>query len=98
MKNNTLLLFALCAAYLLLGYTNNKPIDISTPVVETDPVPVMIQVNSQLEPFDINGMFPYVVLIDNIAYRFERDDVKEFLLKGKRYAPSEPRVRMLSSN
>ena len=54
------------------------------PAPDLPPVehPVVIQVNHQGFPFDLNGNFPYVVMIDNQVYRYNREAVIEFLEKA----------------
>ena len=44
--------------------------------------PVVIQISHQGFPFDLNGNFPYVVIIDNQVYRYNRDEVTNFLEKA----------------
>jgi len=61
---------------------------INVPEVEKDlpgpPVkhPVVIQISHQGFPFDLNGNFPYVVIIDNQVYRYDRREVTNFLEKA----------------
>ena len=92
-----ILLFMICCAsmFLLLG-TTTQPYEnpVTAPVAaielpvepkpELPPVehPVVIQVNHQGFPFDLNGNFPYVVMIDNQVYRYNREAVVEFLEKA----------------
>ena len=44
--------------------------------------PVVIQISNQGFPFDLNGNFPYVVIIDNQVYRYNKQDVSTFLEKA----------------
>ena len=44
--------------------------------------PVVIQISHQGFPFDLNGNFPYVVIIDIQVYRYNREEVTNFLEKA----------------
>ena len=44
--------------------------------------PIVIQVEHQGFPFDLNGNFPYVVMVDNVVTTFKPEDVEAFLEKG----------------
>jgi hypothetical protein len=92
-----LLIFTLCAVsvILLLGTATIPELPRGAPpvaVIELPPEPkldlppvehpVVIQVNHQGFPFDLNGEFPYVVMIDNQVYRYDRRAVIEFLEKA----------------
>ena len=53
---------------------------IQTPITEPPPSdPVVIQIQHQGFPFDLNGAFPYVVTIDNTVYRYDKKIVAAFL-------------------
>jgi len=98
---NFLLVAAICpAVFLLFGYNGqqaNVPTVLAQPVVLNEMIdPVAIQVENQGFPFDVDGNFPYVVMVDNVVWTFKKEDVKDFLLKVKS-APAGPghgRVRM----
>lgn len=92
-----LLMFILCASsvILLLGTATQPtqprpapPVAVielpPEPKLDLPPVehPVVIQVDHQGFPFDLNGNFPYVVMIDNQVYRYNREAVIEFLEKA----------------
>lgn len=80
--------------FLLVGGTTQStitttPIEITRAVVKsTDsnppPIerPILIRIEHQGFPFDVNGQFPFVVMIDNTVYRANPDAVREFLSKG----------------
>ena len=57
-----------------------EKITIITPTSQPPPdQPVMIQIEHQGFPFDVNGNFPYIVTIDNTVYRYDKKIVAEFL-------------------
>lgn len=102
MKALLTLVFIVPLAFLLLGSATNvieksKPLEITGAVVKVPrdnlPAvehPVVIQIEHQGFPFDLNGNFPYVVMIDNKVYRCNKSDVKLFLEKVVTDTPPLP--------
>lgn len=105
MKTLLTVTFIVPLAFLLLGSATNvieeqTPLRITKAVVKTPrdnlpPVkqPVVIQIEHQGFPFDLNGNFPYVVLIDNKLYRCDKNDVKLFLesvIGSEPFVPGAP--------
>ena len=103
------------AICLIVGYTNTdkklenvqQPTLISVPHHTHKPIPgnpppresVVVQIDHQGFPFDLDGNFPYVVMVDNVVWTFNKEDVYEFLLKAKYYpdGPGEGRTREVST-
>ena len=95
MRGLILLVFILPLTFLVFGYTLTEPpkivesgiIDFSPPmpVVVRAPTeqPTLIQIDHQEFPFDVDGNFPYIVMVDNVVWQFKKEDVKEFVSKGK---------------
>jgi len=91
MKTLLIILFGVPLTFLLLGSStnfteNSEPLVIDRVMIKTPRhnlpelnQPVVIQIEHQGFPFDINGNFPYVVLIDNQLYRCDKESVREFL-------------------
>ena len=87
------IVFFIPLAFLLLGSSHNAPkregnLNITKALVKVPrdnlpevEHPVVIQIEHQGFPFDLNGNFPYVVMIDNKVYRCNKSDVKLFLEK-----------------
>lgn len=63
-----------------------KSTDNNPPPIEH---PILIRIEHQGFPFDIDGRFPFVVMIDNTVYRADPDAVREFLSKGIYVNPSQ---------
>ena len=87
-----------------LVYTDK--IVIQTPITKPPPTdPVVIQIEHQGFPFDLDGTFPYVVTIDNTVYRYDKKIVAAFLQhavwaeeKLGKEGREAARVRILSTN
>ena len=80
---------------------------ITTPVTEPPPTdPVVIQIEHQGFPFDVDGNFQYVVTIDNTVYRYDKKIVSDFLQHavwaeeqlGEKERNEAARLRRLSTN
>jgi len=97
MKSLFLLVFGAPLAYLLFGASalppepspNPRELNITRAVVKVprDDLPkpehpVVIQIDHQGFPFDLNGNYPYVVMIDNKVYRYNKEEVTRFLEKA----------------
>jgi hypothetical protein len=101
MKSFILLVFGVPAMILMLGSTGSSSgssVSYDSPPVQK-PVehPVVIQIEHQGFPFDVNGNFPYVVMIDNQVYRYNKSDVSDFLSKAvDAKEGSVPRTRVLN--
>lgn len=87
MKKFIILAFLVPLAYLLFGYTSDRThgkearnLPNQQKIVTEHPV--IIQVETQGFPFDVAGNFPYIVMVDNVVYTFNKKDVAEFLEKG----------------
>lgn len=93
---NLFLIGAICpAVFLLFGYDSQQAI--APPIFLNETIDtVAIQVDNQDFPFDVDGNFPYVVMVDNVVWTFKKEDVKDFLLKVKSapVGPGRGRVRM----
>jgi hypothetical protein len=102
MKSLALVAFICPAVFLMFGYnTTEAPavvIDRPQLVVEEEKEPVIVQVKEQGFPFDVNGNFPYVVMVNNVVWTFKKEDVHDFLQKARSYpdGPGEGRTRSLS--
>ena len=59
--------------------------------------PVVIQIECQQFPFDLDGNFPYVVLIDNVVHQYDKEIVKEFLSKAPTMYKGEGRTREVTN-
>jgi len=80
MKNFFYLVFLLPLTFLMFGsQTSSVPATPSAPQLEEV---LVLQINSQEFPFDVNGNFPYVVMINNTVTKFDKSDVADFLRKG----------------
>ena len=96
MKTTLLMLIGAPLAYLLFGgaavqstTSDVEQLNITHAIVKTptdnlpEPEhPVVIQIDHQGFPFDLNGNFPYVVMIDNKVYRYHKEEVTRFLEKA----------------
>jgi hypothetical protein len=80
MKNIFYLVFLLPLTFLMFGsQTSSLPEKPASPSPEEV---LVLQINNQEFPFDINGKFPYVVMINNRVTKFDKRDVEAFLKKG----------------
>ena len=102
MKSFILLVFGVPAMILMLGSTTGPDSTgavLNPPPIVYEPVehPVVIQIKHQGFPFDVDGNFPYVVMIDNQVYRYHKSDVAAFLRKAvDAEAGTVPRTRILN--
>ena len=85
----------------MFGYNTSVPAtkDVKQFNREPEPVPepVVIQIKHQGFPFDLNGNFPYVVMIDNVVHTYRKEDVLEFINKSVPIGPGEGRTRQVSN-
>ena len=105
MRPFILLSFVLPLTFLVFGYTITDTPNIMEPPNIINPVPpgqhtnlpIIVQVEHQDFPFDVDGNFPYIVMVDNVVWQFNKDDVKEFVSKGRGMGKGEghPRTRLL---
>mgnify|MGYP003677114425 FL=1 len=58
--------------------------------------PVLLQIETQDFPFDINGNFPFVVLVDNVIWTYKKEDVREFIKQGTPNSRATGRLRSRS--
>lgn len=93
MKTILLILLVPACLILLSGTTTQdpapetpRPLELTHAVVERTEVklpsmegPVLLRIQHQGFPFDVDGRFPFVVMIDNEVYRCDPDKVREFL-------------------
>ena len=92
-----LLIALLCPAlFLLFGY-NSEEVTAEPPPVVQYTEPVVIQIEHQFHPFDVNGNFPYVVMVDNVVHTFKKEDVREFLNKSRPVDRGRGRTRSLTN-
>ena len=104
MKRLVLIAFLCPAVFLMFGYNStHAPAEVITrepiTIELSEPVePVIVQVEDQTFPFDVNGNFPYVVMVNNVVWTFKKEDVHQFLLKARTYpaGPGEGRTRSLT--
>ena len=98
MRGLLLLVFILPLTFLVFGYTlTDAPTiiepEIIVPEVVEDAPPVVIQIEHQEFPFDVDGNFPFVVMVDNVVWQFDKNDVREFISKGRGRDRGEGRSR-----
>ena len=94
---NLLFIALLCPAlFLLFGYNSEKVI--AEPPSKVQSIePVVIQIEHQFHPFDVNGNFPYVVMVDNVVHTFKKEDVREFLNKSPHAERGRGRTRSVTN-
>ena len=94
---NLLLIALLCpAVFLLFGY-NSEKVTAEQPSKVQSIDPVVVQIEHQFHPFDVNDNFPYVIMVDNVVHTFKKEDVREFLNKGSHAKRGQGRSRTLTN-
>ena len=105
MRGLILLVFILPLTFLVFGYTLTDDPKIIEPEVISPIIivpegqevvndqPVVIQIEHQEFPFDVDGNFPYIVMVDNVVWQFNKNDVKEFVSKGRGRGKGDGRER-----
>lgn len=96
MKYAILTSVSLSVILLLLG-SDTQSIHTSEEFKELDPV--VIQIKEIDHPFDVDGRFPYVVLINGVVYKFTSTDVESFISKRViDNTPTHNRIRFVTTN
>ena len=95
MKAIVVVLFLMPGLLLLIG--SNDIYEYAPPSVSEDPV--VVQIKNLEHPFDVGGRFPYVILIDNVVYKFDSSDVEQFISKRVTIpGPVSNRIRFVTTN
>lgn len=100
MKVLFLVCFVLPALFLMLGYTDSTGHNSAVaefPKEQRPQYPILLQVKHNDFPFDVNGKFPFVVMVDNVVWTYDRETVVQFLEKGTPNRVGHGRSRVVTN-
>lgn len=108
MKSLIWVIVGIPALFLMLGNSSGNRVETAsvkpvTQVLNDQPPkpiflegkddPVLLQIETQAFPFDINGNFPFVVLVDNVVWTYRKEDVRAFIKRGTPNSRATGRIR-----